>query len=76
MSYKLHISNDCPACGRVLEYIMENDIQHELVNVSDPDKNPVEGVLIYPALFTNNNLQAYGDDIITWLRKAVNEEAA
>lgn len=67
MNFILYITNDCPACERVLEYIVNRNIQHELINISDPGKNPVDGVLVYPALFSNNSLKAYGDDIITWL---------
>jgi len=40
-----------------------------LINVHDPGNNPVEGVLIYPALFNDENLLAYGDDIISWLER-------
>ena len=68
MTYTLYISNDCPACDRVMDYVNQNNIQHNLVNVQDPGKDPVEGVLIYPALFHNDALQAYGDDIIAWLQ--------
>jgi len=70
MSYTIYISDDCPACDRVLEYVAKHSIPHELINVSNPGKNPVKGVVIYPALFGTNSLLAYGDDIIAFLEKA------
>ena len=76
MSYKIYIANDCPACDRVLEYVTQNEVEHELVNVNDPGKEPVAGVLIYPALFAEDSLQAYGDDIITWLENSANSARA
>ena len=69
MSYTLYVTDNCPACDRVREYLISRDIQFELINIGDPGANPVEGVLIYPALLCNNALHAYGDDIISWLER-------
>lgn len=70
MKFRLYISNDCPACDRVMEFVTQNNIDHELINISDPGKNPVEGVMIYPALLNGDKLLAYGDDIIRCLERA------
>ena len=66
MSYTLYVSDDCPACNRVQEFMDDRQIYYTLINVNEPGKNPVEGVVIYPALLQDKVLMAYGDDIITW----------
>ena len=63
--YTLYITNDCPACDRVIDSLKSGTIDIAIVNISDPGKErPKLGVSVFPALFKINRLIAYGDDII------------
>lgn len=62
--YILYVSNDCGQCGRVKDYLERKEIECLVINVDDEGDNPPEPVFIYPALFLDDVLFAYGLDII------------
>ena len=63
--YTLYITNNCPACDRVIDFLKSGMIDIAMVNISDPGKErPKLSVSVFPALLKNNRLIAYGDDII------------
>ena len=74
MMNTLYITNDCPGCDRVIDFLKSGRIDIAIVNVSDPGKQFLKpGVVIFPALLTNNRLVAYGDDIIKKLSTSIKE---
>lgn len=64
MHYTLYISNDCSQCGVVQDYIERKEIECLIINVDDEGDSPPVKVFIYPVLFMNDKLVAYGLDII------------
>ena len=62
--YTLYVSNDCKQCATIVDYLQRKDIEFLLINVDDEGDNPPEKVFIYPVLFMNEALLAYGLDII------------
>ena len=63
MKPTVYICRDCPSCERVVAYIEKNKVKCEVVNISDGGKNaPFIGV--FPALYEENILKAYGSDIM------------
>ena len=71
-SYKLelYISDQCIACDIVEAFIEENDIDCRVLKLETGVKNRGKiSILVFPALVDNGNLIAYGEDIITYLKK-------
>jgi len=62
--YTLYLANNCHQCSEVLDYVQRKKIDCLVINVDDEgDSTPVK-VFIYPVLFQNDKLLAYGYDII------------
>lgn len=64
MNSTVYICHNCPSCERITNYIIENNVKCEVVNISDNSKKDVPVVNIFPALYVNNKLKAYGNDIL------------
>jgi glutaredoxin len=62
--YTLYISNDCIQCAHVKDYLERKGIECLVINVDDEGDTPPEPVFIYPVLFMNDGLLAYGMDIV------------
>jgi len=62
--YTLYVSNDCSQCENVLDYIKRKNIDCLVINIDDEGDSTPEPVFIYPVLFLNDDLLAYGLDII------------
>lgn len=67
MNYFLFVKPQCAACDRV-----RKEIEHRGFSITILDKSEAKGNLcgkisIVPALFKDESLMAYGDDIISWL---------
>ncbi len=63
MKPTVYICRNCPSCQRVVDYIQKNNVKCEVVNVSDGAQKAPE-VGIFPALYINDKLKAYGNDIL------------
>lgn len=63
MTKFVYICYGCPSCVRVVDYIENNEIECDIINVQD-EKPEIPGIQIFPALFIDKKLLAYGDDII------------
>jgi glutaredoxin len=70
--YTLYVSNDCSQCDNVLDYIKRKNIECLVVNIDDEGDSPPEPVFIYPVLFLNDELLAYGLDIIEHFQLSYN----
>jgi len=64
----VYICFNCPACERVVASIEENSLDAQVVNVQI-EKPDIPRIQIFPALFIDDKLTAYGDDIINVLMK-------
>lgn len=72
MSYTIFITKDCSACVRVETFVFDRVIDCEIIMIDDSNKGKYGDLpLIYPALYEDTRLLAYGDDIITALGKRV-----
>jgi glutaredoxin 2 len=68
--YTVYISNHCPGCVRVLNYLKEQDVSCKIFNIDKEEKDPPVNVFILPALMNDKDLVAYGDkNIIDALSK-------
>ena len=62
MNRILYISPNCPVCDRVLQFIAEKKITCRIVNIEG--KTITKRITsIVPALFVDQKLIAYGEDI-------------
>lgn len=66
MNYTVYINNNCTGCERVIDFLKKQHIPCEIINIEkDNNKRPLKnGFMVYPALYSGENLVAYGDDII------------
>jgi len=69
MTYQLYIGTDCHQCQEVMDYIKTQDINCEFINIDQSDSKPPLKIFAFPALFSGNQLLAYGTDIIDQLKK-------
>ena len=67
--FTVYVNNHCPACRLVTEYINQNALKCEVVNIDLEDKNPPVDLWVFPALFEDSRLLAYGEDIIERLQQ-------
>ncbi|MGD1847770.1 MAG: hypothetical protein ACFB10_20450 [Salibacteraceae bacterium] len=65
----MYISNHCPSCKVVAEYINTNSLACKVVNVDSQSESPPVDLWVFPALFEDKRLLAYGDDIIIRLSR-------
>lgn len=70
--YTLYVSNDCAQCGDVHDYIERKSIECLVVNVDDEGDSPPVKVKMYPVLFLDQRIMAYGLDIIEHFQRNEN----
>ena len=64
MPYTLYVTDGCQSCKRVADLLIAIGIRFRELNLSSPEIERPQGVLVVPALFKNGVLLAYGPDII------------
>ncbi len=64
--YSVYTIPDCRSCDKIIDYIQSNQIDCRVINYHD--EKPNLPIFIFPALFYNDRLIAYGDDIITYFK--------
>jgi glutaredoxin len=69
MSYIVYVSNHCAGCKTVMNFLSESQIDCQVINVDNNNVPVPENIFIFPALFKQEKLIAYGDDIINHLSK-------
>lgn len=67
--FTLYVNNHCPSCKVVAEYIKRNALACDVVNIDLSEQEPPLDLMVFPALFQNSRLLAYGEDIITRLSR-------
>ena len=62
--YALYVREHCPACARVLAWMKGRELEVAVHNVDDQGHTePPVPLFIFPALFREKKLIAYGDSI-------------
>lgn len=67
MRFTLYVRSHCQGCTRVLKALAPLGLKLQVVNLDEESTN--SGVMIVPALFKDERLLAYGDDIAAYLNK-------
>ena len=67
MSLTLYVADNCHQCAQVSEWVKANS-SVTILNVDKGEGNPPFPVFIFPALFENDGLKAYGEDIVPALK--------
>jgi hypothetical protein len=68
MTFKLYIAENCHQCALVSKWVKENT-EVSILNVDLDGVKPPIPTFIFPALFQNDGLKAYGEDIIPILKR-------
>jgi len=69
MSYRIYIGVGCHDCDLVLDWVREHNIHVEVHDLEAEHTPPPVDVFARPALFVDNDLKAYGVDIISYFEK-------
>jgi len=69
MSYILYTANNCHGCALVVNELEAKGNKLETYNVDESEERPPIYVVVYPALFENGELVAYGQDILRYFEK-------
>lgn len=69
MSYRIYIGEGCHDCEKVLDWIKSQHLDVTVIDADDPGNlQPPFAVFARPALFKNNELLAYGMDIVDYFK--------
>ncbi len=68
-TYTLYVDNNCSSCKRIQQYISENNITINTVNIHEEINKLPFTIMIFPALVKENKLLAYGPDITPILER-------
>lgn len=64
----VYLANRCHQCDLVQKFIKKSGVDVDIYNVDLSNKKPPIDVFVYPALFVNSKLMAYGEDIIAYFK--------
>lgn len=65
----VYVANNCHQCGLVKDFIQRSGLEVDIYNVDMQMVSPPMDIFVYPALFVNTQLMAYGEDIIDYFEK-------
>lgn len=68
MTFTLYVAENCHQCAEVSQWVRENT-GVSILNVDLDGAKPPIPTFIFPALFQNDGLKAYGEDIIPILKR-------
>lgn len=69
MSYTLYLGNNCHDCDRVLKRMKGSTMEFQYFNVDEGEEEPPIYMHIFPCLFEDGELLAFGNDIVEHLEK-------
>ncbi len=69
MKPTIYVANRCHQCGLVKDFVKKSGIETDIYNVDLTNEKPPMDIFIYPALFVDAKLVAYGEDIISYFEK-------
>jgi len=64
--YKIYFAPDCHECELIQDYLNAHNISIQ-TDTLDKESRVEKGVFIFPALLKNDEVIAYGEDIIDYL---------
>lgn len=64
MNYILYTGNDCHQCKEVVDFLAASNIVYKEINIDQDGRKPPIDLFVFPALFKDDELIAYGIDII------------
>ena len=65
--YIIYLASDCHECEEIKSYLNDNNIVISTPIISEEEWLK-KGIFVFPALVKNNNIVAYGSDIIKFLK--------
>lgn len=69
MFYTLYIRNEnCNRCDEILDFIERKQLQCTIINLDEGGEKPPKKVFTYPVMFKDDELIAYGLDIIEFFQ--------
>lgn len=68
MKPTIYLANRCHQCEMVKTFVEKSGVDADIYNVDVTNKKPPVDVFVYPALFVDSKLIAYGEDIITYFK--------
>lgn len=68
MIYTLYTGNNCHQCKAVVDFLVDKKVSYKEVNIDEDGVEPPVKLFVFPALFKENTLIAYGIDIIDALK--------
>ncbi|MFT4754935.1 MAG: hypothetical protein ACI9GM_001164 [Salibacteraceae bacterium] len=71
MKYIVYIGEGCHDCHLVQEFISENALEVDIIDVDKAKVKPAFDIFVRPALMRNETLVAYGLDVIDHLKAKV-----
>lgn len=69
MSYNLYIAENCHQCKEVTDFLEEENVELNKINVDQGGEAPPIQLFAFPALFRDGILLHYGTDIIKHFKK-------
>ncbi len=69
MSYTLYIAENCHQCQEVTDFLKEEKVELEKINIDKGGELPHIQLFAFPALFHEKILLCYGTDIIKYFKK-------
>lgn len=64
----VYTAENCHQCQLVKDFVENSNIDTDVKNVDIQNEIPPKEIFIYPALFIDNELVAYGEDIIRYYK--------
>ncbi len=68
MKPTIYVANRCHQCGMVKDFVKKSGIDTNIYNVDLSTAQPPIDIFVYPALFIDSKLVAYGEDIIAYFQ--------
>jgi len=69
MTPVIYVANRCHQCGMVKDFVKKSGVETKIYNVDLQKAQPPIDIFVYPALFIDTKLVAYGEDIIAYFNE-------
>lgn len=67
MTYTLFVADDCHQCDEVADFVRAKYPEVDIIDIDHSTLRPPADTFVFPALFDQEQLLAYGQDIIAYL---------
>lgn len=69
--YALYLADDCHQCGIVLDFIQAHEVNLDLIHLTGEELSKSD-LFVFPTLKKEEDIVAYGIDIIDYLKQDFN----